>query len=106
MLRFLLNYFYAFLYNFLFPVKRKGEALEITYYWAGRRRRFFLPTRVEPGVRTYLIKEGKKEEITQEGGVPLLVCAEDLGGEELVCESLEGDKTCFIKQEIPFIVQA
>jgi hypothetical protein len=52
--------------------------------------------------KVYLIKNGEKIDISQKPGIPYLVSASSLGGEQIVVEDLSGDVIhTFSKDEIP-----
>lgn len=52
--------------------------------------------------RVYLIKGDEKINISQKPGIPYIVCAEDLGGEFIIIENLDGDVIYkYEKNEIP-----
>ena len=52
--------------------------------------------------RVYLIKDGEKLNISQKPGIPYLICADDLGGESIIIENLDGDIVrTYKKDEVP-----
>jgi hypothetical protein len=52
--------------------------------------------------KVYLMKEGEKIELTQKPGIPYLVSAKMLGGEEIIVENSEGEQIyVYSKEEIP-----
>lgn len=93
----------SFIYSLLFPLEKEGKASKVTFYQGGIKRFFYLPPPKQVGERVYLVKKGKIREITQPGGYPLLVTANDLEAEEIIIEDLEGEENRFSGDTFPYL---
>jgi len=102
-LQFLVEYFLAIIYNLFFAIEKEGEVYKVTYYVGQSRRHFFLPPCTDPGTNVYLVKNGVTTNVTQRGGIPMLVSASNLGGEELILETLDGEMIHYTKNAIPYL---
>ncbi|SHO33143.1 Hypothetical protein BQ3484_75 [Cedratvirus A11] len=91
---FLRALFLAKIYEYLFPVRRIGNVLQVTYYEGQIKRQVHLPNALSlsPSVMAYVVKDGEKIDITQSGNVPFLVSCSDFGAEKLVICDLEDDQ--------------
>ncbi|QIN54203.1 hypothetical protein [Cedratvirus kamchatka] len=101
---FLRALFLAKVYEYLFPVHRIGNVLQVTYYEGQIKKQVHLPNAlsVTPSLMAYVVKDGKKIDISQPGNVPFLVSCADFGAERLVVCDLEDDYI-FRGRQIPLL---
>lgn len=99
---FLRALFLTKVYDYLYPVRRIGNVLQVTYYEGGIKRQVHLPhsRSPKPSCLAYVIKDGEKIDVSQAGDVPFLVSCADFGAERLVVCDLEDDHV-FRGRQIP-----
>lgn len=91
--------------NFKVVSRSKSAVLSITHL--GKQHNIYVPYHRNISTkmlrRKYiLIKDGARIDITQKPGVPYLVSAEDMGGQEILIEDREGNVVCSCSgNEIP-----
>lgn len=87
------------------PIHSNSAQIKVTH--GGKSHKIYLPYNRRKSTsmlrkRVYLIKNGEKLDISQKPGIPYLICAEDLGGESIVIENLDGDVVhTYSKDEVP-----
>nr|WIL04576.1 hypothetical protein Cduv_96 [Cedratvirus duvanny] len=101
---FLRALFLTKVYEYLFPVRRIGNVLQVTYYEGQIKKQVHLPNSLSltPSLMAYVVKDGKKIDISQPGNVPFLVSCADFGAERLVVCDLEDDYI-FRGRQIPLL---
>ena len=93
----------------LFRPAEKGLSALIKVNHAGKNHNVYVPydrSKSSSMLRkkVFLIKNGEKIELFQKPGIPYLVSAQDLGGEEIVVENLSGEIVSrYNENEIPKI---
>lgn len=90
---FLRALFLTKIYEYLFPVRRIGNVLQVTYYEGGMKKQIHLPGALSPSpsIMAHVVKDGEKIDISQPGNVPFLVSCADFAAERLVVCDLEDD---------------
>ncbi|SOB74429.1 hypothetical protein BQ9231_00546 [Cedratvirus lausannensis] len=89
---FLRALFLAKVYEYLFPVRRIGNVLQVQYYEGGVKRQIHLPcSHTSPSLMAYVVKDGENIDVSQPGNVPFLVSCADFDAEKLVVCDLEDD---------------
>ena len=101
---FIRSLFLAKIYNYLFPVCRIGNVLQVTYYEGEIKKRVHLPNvlSLNPATMAYVVKDGEKIDVSQSGNVPFLVSCADFGAERLLICDLEDDYI-FRGRQIPLL---
>ena len=91
------------------PLERSLSA-KIKVIHAGKTDHIFVPYDRRKSLnmltmKVYLIKNGEKIEITQKAGIPYLICAKDMGGEEIIAENIDASYVKrFDKEERPMYI--
>ena len=77
-------------------VKHGGKTNSIYVPYDRRKSTYML------GKKVFLIKDEEKIDISQKPGIPYLICASELGGENIIVEDLSGNFIkSYLKDEIP-----
>lgn len=76
------------------PIHKNSVVVKVKH--AGNTHPVFLPYNRRKSTamlrkKVFLIKEDQKIDISQKPGIPYLVSAEDLGGEKIIVENLDGE---------------
>jgi len=85
--------------------KSKSAIIKITH--GGKSHDIFVPYDRNKSTsmlrkKVFLIRDGKKIEMIQKPGIPYMICAEQMGGDEIVIEDLSGNTIRTYKEtEIP-----
>ncbi len=92
----------------VYRVSENGKSVRIKYKTAGKWFETYLPykrnllNKMCQG-KFYLVKNGQHISLNLKPGIPLTVSASDMGGESIIYENLDGEKTEFLENEIPQI---